>query len=130
MWGFFESVLKIGFGVAFGFLVYDTAGPLASIFGSWYGLSSDRISDGFPVWIWPVIYPFAFSIFSILILFGPMALLLPLRLIWPKLVDWSDDDLPSWLDSGEKEFYCFVVIWSYGFWAMLLEFAVISKVWR
>ena len=30
--GFFETVLKIGFGVAFGFLIYESVTPLGTLF--------------------------------------------------------------------------------------------------
>ena len=42
--GIFELVLKIGFGVAFDFLVYDTLDPMAGIAGSEFDTLYTRLS--------------------------------------------------------------------------------------
>ena len=76
-WGFFELVLKIGFGVAFGFLVYDTLGPMAGIAGSEFV----RSTRDFPWWSLFLVYPFIFLLMLCAILVLPFFPLLPIFLI-------------------------------------------------
>ena len=121
-WGFFESVLKIGFGVAFGFLVYDTLVPMADAISAFFA----DIGNWGSWWLKILMYPaMGLVLISMIILF-PFLILIPFFILNNKISRGGFLVYPASWYEGDKEYLSFLVVWIYGFWALLFKFGVIG----
>ena len=122
MWGFFESILKIGFGVVFGFLVYDTMGPISGVIGN----NVEGITNNFPWWSLIIIFPLYLLLFIGSVIFPPFIVMLPFFMIGNKLLRGDFSKYPESWHEGDKEYLSFLVVWICGFWAVIFKFGVIE----
>ena len=121
-WGFFEAVVKIGFGVAFGLLIYDALSPAFDLLSTIFGTITKRN----PWWILIPLYLFNFVIILSAALAIPTFLVLPFFMINNKIFRGSFSKYPeSWYE-GNRNYLSFLVMWFFGFWALIFKFGGIS----
>ena len=121
-WGFFESLLKIGFGVAYGLLVYDALIPASDFLSYIFGI----ITESNPWWSLIPLYLLYFILFLCSALAIPTFLMLPFLMVGNKILRGSFSKYPeSWL-RGNKEYRSFLFVWFIGFWALIFKFGGIS----
>ncbi len=120
MWGFFESIFKIGFGVAFGFFVHDTILLVSDHVHS----SLSTSLDGWPSWSLIITYPLGFLILLVMGACLPILALAPFALIWNKL------DTGNFLGQNnffaKREWTFFLIVWIYCFWAVQFKIDAIG----
>ena len=122
-WGFFESVLKIGFGVAFGFLVYDSLVPMADAISVFF---ADIGNWGVSWWLKILMYPaMGLVLISMIILF-PCLILIPFFILNNKIFRGGYSVYPASWYEGDREYWSFLVMWIFGFWALIFKFGGIS----
>ena len=122
MWGFFESIFKIGFGVAFGFLVYDTIWLISEHVHS----SSLSTVPGFwPSWTIIITYPVSVLVALVTGVAIPFLVITPFFLIWNKLMTGNFSTKVESAKAGRELGYFFIV-WIYFFWAVTFKLGPIG----
>ena len=122
MWGFFESTFKVGFGVAFGFLVYDTIW----LFGESVHSHVWHVIEDWPSWSLIIAYPLGFLGNLLMATIPPLLIFSPLIMIRNKWVTGKFLTQSDYSAKAEREMGYFYFIWCYCFWAVQFKLDAIG----
>ena len=122
MWGFFESTFKVGFGVAFGFLVYDTIW----LFGESVHSHVWQVIEDWPSWSLIIAYPLGFLGTLLMAIIPPLLILSPFYMIRNKWVTGKFSTPPDYSAKAGKESLYFQIVWYYCFWAVQFKLDAIG----
>jgi hypothetical protein len=122
MWGFFETIFKIGFGVAFGLFVHDTIWLISEHVHS---SSLSAVASSWPSWTLIIVYPVTLFVALGVGVFIPLLVIAPFFLIWNKLMTGNFSTKVESAKAGRELVY-FYIVWIYFFWAVTFKLGPIG----
>ena len=116
MRGFFEPMVKIGLGVAFGWSIIHTIGPMSNHALGWLG----ELIGG-PWWTW-LLFPL-FLVLGLGAMISPPLILLSIFLL-PifRVITGKWFETPDFFEKIGREYLYFLIVWIYSFWALVGNF--------
>ena len=116
MRGFFEPIVKIGLGVAFGWSIIHTIGPMSDHAVGWLG----EVISG-PWWTW-LLFPLFLVLGLGAIITSPLLLLAVFLLPIMRLITGKWFEPLNLSEKSGREYSYFLIVWIYSFWAVLGNF--------